>query len=239
MEIHGKTAIVTGSGRGIGRETAIMIANEGCKVVLVSRTEGELLEVEKTIKDRGGEAFHITADVSKNKDVERIIEQTLKMYDSLDILINNAGVHFVSPFLEATEEEWDVNMSVNLKAVFLLSQAAMKVMKENKRGYIINISSTAALEVPARASAYGISKLGVKGLTQALYETGKEYGVKVSVIYPGMTDTKMLRDVNLPVDPSCWMLPEDIAGCIIFLLKQSDRIVIKELITWAARHDEI
>lgn len=130
-------------------------------------------------------------------------------------------------------------MSVNLKAVFLLSQAALRVMKDGGLGYIINISSTAALEVPARASAYGISKLGVKGLTQALYETGKECGVKVSVIYPGMTDTKLLRDINLPVDTGCWMLPEDIAGCVLFLLKQSDRIVIRELIAWAARHDKI
>jgi 3-oxoacyl-[acyl-carrier protein] reductase len=155
----------------------------------------------------------------------------MEKYNSLEILINNAGVHFASPFLETTEEEWDASMEIHLKAVFLLNQAVLKVMKEKKQGYIINISSTAALEVPSRASAYGISKLGVKGLTHALYETGKEYGVKVSVIYPGMTDTKMLRDINLPVDPSCWMLPEDIAGCVLFLLKQSDRIIIKELIT--------
>jgi 3-oxoacyl-[acyl-carrier protein] reductase len=239
MDLQGKTAIVTGAGRGIGRKIAMMIADEGCNVILVSRTEKELREVERTIRDKGGEAFHISADISNRKDIETIIEQALKKYNSLEILINNAGVHFASPFLETTEEEWDANMAINLKAVFLLSQAALKVMKEKKQGYILNISSTAALEVPSRASAYGISKLGVKGLTQALYETGKKYGVKVSVIYPGMTDTKMLRDINLPVDPSCWMLPEDIADCVLFLLKQSDRIVIKELITWASRHDKI
>jgi len=239
MDLQGKTAIVTGSGRGIGRRTAITLAGEGCNVVLVSRTQKEVQEVEKTIRNEGGEAFHLAADISKKKDIERVLNQTLKKYDSLEILVNNAGVHFASPFLETTEEEWEANMSVNLKAVFLLSQAALRVMKDGGLGYIINISSTAALEVPARASAYGISKLGVKGLTQALYETGKECGVKVSVIYPGMTDTKLLRDINLPVDPGCWMLPEDIAGCVLFLLKQSDRIVIRELIAWAARHDKI
>ena len=79
----------------------------------------------------------------------------------------------------------------------------------------------------------------MKGLTQALYEIGKEYGVKVSVIYPGMTDTKMLREINLPGDPSCWMLPEDIAGCVLFLLKQSNRVAVKEIVPWAARHDKI
>ena len=77
------------------------------------------------------------------------------------------------------------------------------------------------------------------GLSQAMYEIGKEYGVKVSVIYPGMTDTQMLRGFNPPVDPEKWMAPEDISGCILFLLKQSSRIVVKELIPWAARYDKI
>jgi 3-oxoacyl-[acyl-carrier protein] reductase len=239
MDLRGKTAVITGAGRGIGRETALTLAREGCRVVLVSRTEAELREVERRIKLGGGEALVVVADISKKKDIEQLIETTLKHYNALDILINNAGVHIASPFLEATEEEWDTNININLKGMFFLSQAALRVMKERRQGYIINISSTAALEVPARATAYGISKLGVKGLTNALWEAGKEYGIKATVIYPGMTDTKMLREINLPVDPSCWMLPEDIAGCILFLLKQSDRIIIKELVPWAARHDQI
>jgi NAD(P)-dependent dehydrogenase (short-subunit alcohol dehydrogenase family) len=93
--------------------------------------------------------------------------------------------------------------------------------------------------VPSRAAAYGISKLGVSGLSQALYELGKEYGVKVSAIYPGMTDTQMLRDIKLPVDPSLWMLPEDITGCVLFLLKQSGRVAVKEIVPWAARYDKV
>ena len=239
MDLKGTTAIVTGAGRGIGKEIALHLAKESCKVVLVSRTESELREVEKMIKNRGGDAFVVVADISKKKDIDRILKLTIEKYKSLEILINNAGVHIVSPILEVTEAEFDINIKVNLKATFFLSQAALKIMKEKRQGYIINISSTAALEVPARAAAYGISKLGVKGLTQALYEIGKEYGVKVSVIYPGMTDTKMLREINLPVDPSCWMLPEDIAVCVLFLLKQSDRVAVKEIVPWAARHDKI
>ncbi len=239
MELRNKTAIVTGAGRGIGRETALRLAQEGCNVVLVSRTESELIEVVREIRERKGEAIAVVADLAKKKSINLIIEKTLQKYNSLEILINNAGVHIVSPFFEITEEEWDTNMNINLKAVFLLSQAALKIMKEKREGYIINISSTAALEVPARAAAYGISKLGVKGLSQALYETAKEYGVKVSVIYPGMTDTKLLREINLPVDPSFWMQPVDITECIIFLLKQSNRVVIKEVVPWAARHDKI
>jgi len=239
MDLKGKIVIVTGAGKGIGRETALSLAREGCRVVLVSRTEDELEKVKKEIEEIGGKALMVAVDISKKQNIDRILELTLKEFGRVDILINNAGIHIASPFLEVTEEEWDKVININLKAMFFFSQAALRIIKENRKGYIINISSTAALQVPARASVYGISKLGVQGLSQALYETAKEYGVKVSVIYPGMTDTKMLREINLPVDPSCWMLPGDIAGCILFLLKQSDRVVVKEMIPWAARHDQI
>ena len=112
-------------------------------------------------------------------------------------------------------------------------------MEKQKSGYIINISSTAALCVPPGIAAYGISKLGMSGLTQALYETAKKSKVKVSIIYPGMTDTQMLRGFNPPVDPEKWMLPEDISDCVVFLLKLSDRVIIKELTPWAVKHDQI
>ena len=199
-------------------------------MVLVSRTEKELQEVEEEITAAGGKGCAVVADVTKRQDIDRIIKTAIMTYDSLEILINNAGTHVASPFFEMDENEWNENMNINLKATLFLNQAALKIMKENRQGYIINVSSTAALQVPARAVAYGISKLGVVGLTQALYEMGKEFGVKVSFIYPGMTDTQMLRSINLPVDPSDWMLPEDITNCILFILKQSDRVVVKEIV---------
>jgi NAD(P)-dependent dehydrogenase (short-subunit alcohol dehydrogenase family) len=154
-------------------------------------------------------------------------------------LINNAAVLFASDILEVSGEEWDKTMDINLRSAFFLSQKVLKIMIEQKSGYIINISSTAALEVPPGIAAYGISKLAMTGMTQAMYEAGKEYGVKVSAIYPGMTDTEMLRGFDPPVAPDKWMKPEDISDCILFLLKQSDRMVVKDIIPWARRHDKI
>ena len=87
--------------------------------------------------------------------------------------------------------------------------------------------------------AYGTSKAAVIGISQALYKEAKEYGVKVSTVYPGMTDTEMLRSLKVPVSPEKWMLPEDISNCVLFLLKQSKRVVIKDIIPWAFRHDKI
>ena len=239
MDLKDKVAIITGSGRGIGKDIGLTLAKEECKVVLVSRTAGELEKTKKEIIDSGGNAISIVADLSKKEDIEKIVQKTLTEYGRIDILINNAAVLISCPFNEITEELWDTMMNTNLKGTFFLSQKVLEIMKNQKSGYIINVSSTAALYVPPPITVYGISKLGLVGLSQAMYEIGKEYDVKVSTIYPGMTDTKMLRDLNNAVDPKKWMAPEDITGCILFLLKQSSRIVIKELIPWASKHDQI
>jgi short-subunit dehydrogenase len=103
-------------------------------------------------------------------------------------------------------------------------------MKEQGSGYIINVSSTVALGVAGHLSTYGISKCGLVGMSQALHETAKQYGVKVSTVYPGMTDTKMVRDVRGSANTTRWMLPEDIAYCMIFLLKSSERMVVKDIV---------
>jgi 3-oxoacyl-[acyl-carrier protein] reductase len=239
MDLHKKTAIVTGSGRGIGRDIAVSLAREGCNVVVTSRTKKQLDEVSLELEKEGVGSYAVALDLLKKENIELLISKTLENFNSIDILINNASVMFSCPFLEMDEELWDKTMNLNLKSVFLLSQKVLKLMCNEKKGYIINISSTAGLGVPPGIAAYGISKLAVSGLSQALYEVGKSCGVKVSTIYPGMTDTQMLRDFNPPVDPKKWMLPEDITNCVLFLLKQSERVVIKDIIPWASKHDQI
>lgn len=237
--LSGNVAIVTGAGRGIGKDIALRLAGEGCSVVAVSRTASELEKTIDEIKVKGGKAIPVVADLSNKNEISKIVSQAVTHFQKIDILINNAAVLFSSSFHKISEEQWDVTMNVNLKAAFLLSQQVLEVMEKQKSGYIINISSTAALCVAPDIAAYGISKLGMAGLTQALYETAKKFGVKVSIIYPGMTDTQMLRGFNPPVDPKKWMLPEDISDCVMFLLKLSERVVIKELTPWAAAHDMI
>ena len=239
MELGGKTAIVTGAGRGIGRDISLRLAEEDCNLALVSRTGKQLEKVKEEIECINSKAIIFPGDISEKGSISKIIEETMEHFNSIDILINNAAVLFPSDFMEITEEEWDKTMNINLKSAFLLSQKILKIMVKKKSGYIINISSTAALEVPPGIAAYGISKLAMVGLTQAMYEVGKDFGVKVSAIYPGMTDTEMLRGFSPPVDPEKWMRPEDISDCVIFLLKQSDRMVIKDIIPWARRHDKI
>lgn len=239
MNLVGKTAIVTGAGRGIGRDISLRLTKLGCNLALVARTEKQLKKVKEEIEAINGKAIIFPLDISEKDSISRIIEGTLERFKSIDILINNASVLYASDFMDITEEQWDNTMDINLRSAFLLSQNALKIMKDQKSGYIINISSTAALEVPPGIAAYGISKLALVGLSQAMYEAGKDFGVKVSTIYPGMTDTEMLRSFKPPVDPKKWMKPEDISDCVIFLLEQSDRMVIKDIVPWARRHDKI
>lgn len=239
MILTERAAIVTGAGRGIGKAIAMALAGKGCRVLISSRSEKELETVEDEIRSRGGLALPLSLDLSKPGAARRVTDAALRAFGTIDILVNNAAVLHNTPFLDVTEEEWDRVMAINLKAPFLLSQEALRVMRERRSGHIINISSTAALQVPVHLTTYGTSKKALMGLSEALYETAKEYGVKVSVVYPGMTDTEMLRELNPPVPPDRWMKPEDIADCVLFLLEQSDRAVVRDLVPWAARYDKI
>jgi 3-oxoacyl-[acyl-carrier protein] reductase len=229
MNLKGKTAIITGAGRGIGKDISQMLAAEGCKVVIVSRTESELKSVESEIRQSGGCVLSIKADISKKDDIHKIVGMTMDQFGTIDVLVNNAGILYDTPFFDITEQEWDKTMDVNLKGAFLLSQAVMKIMVDRKSGHIINMSSTQVSGVSASLAAYGISKHGIVGLSQALRDEGKKSGIKVSTVYPGMTDTKMIERYRTTDDPK-WMLPEDIAYCVLFLLKQSERTNVRDII---------
>ncbi|MBN1675608.1 MAG: SDR family oxidoreductase [Kiritimatiellae bacterium] len=239
MELKDKVAIITGAGRGIGRSLSLMLAAEGCRVAGVARSRPELDALAAEIGGSGGEALVIDADLADLENARSLVDRVLARFGRLDILVNNAGVILPKPFLEVTEQEYDYTLELNLKSMFILCQKALAVMKEQRSGYIVNVSSTVALGVPAQHATYGASKCGVVGLSQALYETAKPFGVKVSIVYPGITDTKMVRDLHPPTQPEQWMQPEDIADCIRFLLKQSERVVIRELVPWSTGYDKI
>ncbi|MHB1629679.1 MAG: SDR family NAD(P)-dependent oxidoreductase [Bacilli bacterium] len=239
MDLIDKVAIVTGSGRGIGKEIALLLAKEECKVVLVARNQTQLEQVRDEILSSGGVAIAMVLDLSVVSNIDILVKTVYDGFGRIDILVNNASILFKTSFLDVTEEEWDVTMSINAKAVFLLSQRVLRVMKVARSGYIVNVSSTVALGTPAYHASYGASKHAVVGISQALYETAKEYGVKVSAIYPGLTDTEMLLEVNPPVPREHWMKPNDVAACVLFLLKQSDRVIIRDLVPWAAGYAKV
>lgn len=223
MKLENRIAIITGGGRGIGRATALSFANEGADIVLAARTETEINSVAKEIKDMGRKALPIVTDVQLKSDVESMVNKAFTTFGKIDILVNNAGVAIHNPIPNIREEDWDLTMAVNLKGVFLCTQAVFSHMCEQEYGHIVNISSVSGKFGHVNGGAYCASKFAVNGFTETTNNEGRQYGVKASVVCPGPVDTKMRRD-NHPDDVIEHLTqPEDVADLILFLVTQSPR----------------
>ena len=191
-----KVAIVTGAASGIGRASAKLFAAEGAKVVCVDRAEG-VADTEKAIKDAGGTALAVTADVSKEEDVAGFVDRTVKEFGKLDAIYANAGISGGGqpPFFELTAEHWRQVLDVNLIGVFLAIKHAARVMIPNKKGSIVCTASVAGIRSGAGGGPYSASKAGVINLTTtaANYLTGTN--VRVNAICPGIIETGMTKPI--------------------------------------------
>lgn len=230
MELKGKTALVTGSNRGIGFAIALSLANEGCNIVIAARSIVELNKAAEAIKNTGASVLAVDIDLSNMNGLKKLIDKTVETFGNLHILINNAGLCVPMEFLDVSEEMYDKHFMINMKSPFFLTQYALEVMKNNNEGHIINVSSTAALDIPAFHSVYGAAKLAMSGFSKALYNTCKPFNIKVSTLYPHYTDTQMLREINPPVSSEKWMTANDMAETVLFLLKSSDKMIIKDIV---------
>jgi NAD(P)-dependent dehydrogenase (short-subunit alcohol dehydrogenase family) len=232
MDIKGKVAVITGAGSGICKSISLALAEEKCKLVICSNVWSELDAAEKEIRRRGAEVMSICFDLSKVDTNHQLIKETVNRFGTIDILVNGAAVCYQQPFLEHDIEKWDKTMETNLRSYFLLGRAALNIMKDKHDGYIINISSTAVQGPREDFSAYSVSKFGVKGLSEIIHDASVKHdlGVRVSTVYPGVTDTAMVRGLDLGFEPKSMALPEDIADAVLFLLKTNNNVIIRELI---------
>ncbi len=223
MKLENRIAIITGAGRGIGHATAIAFAKEGADVVLAARTETEIESVAKEIEKLGRRALPVKTDVQYKTDVETLVTQTIETFGKVDILVNNAGVAIHNPIEKIREEDWDLTMAVNLKGVFLCTQAVLNHMYDKNYGHIVNVSSVSGKYGHVNGGSYCASKFAVIGFTETTNNEGRRHGVKASVVCPGPVDTKMRRD-NHPDDViENLTQPEDVADLILFLVSQSPR----------------
>ena len=223
MKLENRVAIITGGGRGIGRATALAFAAAGADIVLAARTIGEISAVAEEVRARGRRALAIPTDVQHKAAVDAMVAKTLDTFGKVDILVNNAGVAIHNPIPKIREEDWDVTMAVNLKGVFLCTQAVFGLMCEQQSGHIVNVSSVSGKYGHVNGGAYCASKFAVVGFTETTNNEGRPHGVKASVVCPGPVDTKMRRD-NHPDDVIEHLtLPEDVAALILFLVTQPPR----------------
>jgi 3-oxoacyl-[acyl-carrier protein] reductase len=232
--LQGKTALVTGAGKGIGKAIALALAGEGVHVGLLARTEKDLLALAKEIKALGVKAAIATADVSDINQVNTAVESILAQLGSIDILINNAGIGTFGKFLELEPAIWEQMVRVNLFGTYYITRAVLPQMIARKQGDIVNVSSTAGLNGSPLTSAYSASKFGVMGLTDSLMREVRKDNIRVTAMAPSTVFTDLAVASNLiNNNEERLMHPEDFAELIIAQLKLNRRVFVKESSIWS------
>lgn len=234
MKLEGKIAIVTGAGKGIGRDTALTLAAEGATVVAVARTQVHLDETAAMIEERGGKAFALARDLTDSAQVQSMVDAVLTQFRRIDILVNNAGGYPSEIYdsvgkqaikiWEWTEEQWDQIIKTNLKIPFLCINKVVPVMIKQKGGDIVSVSSRMG-RIASQMGGYAVAKAGIVTMTKTTAIQTKEFGIKVNAVAPGIVDTPGQRVYNHNVgqDDAVMGSSEAVAKGILYLLADSPR----------------
>ncbi|ANU13120.1 3-oxoacyl-[acyl-carrier protein] reductase [Planococcus halocryophilus Or1] len=229
-----KTAFITGAGKGIGRATALALANEGVNVGLIARTESDLVKLAAEIKSLRGRVAYAVADVSDLTQVEAAIEKLTNEIGTADILINNAGIGKYAPFLELQPEEWKRMIDVNLMGMYYVTRTVLPQLIEKNGGDIINISSSSGLRGTVGSSAYSASKFGVLGMTESLSQEVRKHNIRVFALTPSRVVTDLTyKEGETEEEKEKFMHPEDLAEYMVAQLKLHPRIFIPTSSQWA------
>lgn len=196
-DLAGKTALVTGSSRGIGRAIALELANRGARVIVNYRTGAEAAErVSAAIVAAGGQARAIAADVSQSADVERLFAEATAAFGAIEILVNNAGIARDNLLLRMSDDDWDAVLDTNLRAAFLCTRAALRGMLRARWGRVVNIASVIALGANPGQANYAAGKAGMVALTRTVAREVGSRGITVNAVLPGYIETDMTSDLS-------------------------------------------
>ena len=218
--LNGKVTLITGAGRGIGKAISHSFAKAGSDIMLCARTKKELAQTAAELEKEGVKVHYHTTDVSKKKDVDELVKETIKHFGKCDIVVNNAGVGIFKPVYELTDEDWQNVIGTNLTGVFYVTRAVLPYLREKKAGYIINISSLAGQNPFAGAAAYCASKAALNSFTECLMQDVRQDNIKVSYICPGSVNTDFGRSAKTE---NSWKIdPVDIGQLCIDLVTLSN-----------------
>jgi 3-oxoacyl-[acyl-carrier protein] reductase len=239
VDLRGKTAVVTGASRGIGKAIALRLAAAGAKVACVARSADKLNETVDAITAAGGEAEVHPCDVTNSEAVSKLIEGLAEKWGSLDIVVNNAGITKDTLIPRMSDEDWDAVIATNLRSVFLFTRAASLVMMRKRSGRIINISSVSGLMGNAGQANYSASKAGVIGLTRTVAQELASRKVTVNAICPGFIASEMTQAMGRALDEFVkTRIPakrlgeaDEVADAVLYLASDSAAYITGEVIT--------
>ncbi len=229
MDLSNKVALITGSGRGIGKTIAMKLAGAGANIVINDIGEASAVEsVADEIRALGRESLAVVADISSAADVDRMVAETIDKLGRIDILVNNAGITRDRLLIRMTDEEWDMVMAVNLKSVFLCTRAVLKHMTKQRSGRIISMASIVGIMGNAGQANYAAAKAGIIGFTKTIAKEAAPRGITVNAIAPGFIDTQMTQQLSdaqkdalkqrIPL--GTLGTPDDVAEAVAFLASE-------------------
>lgn len=233
-----KVVLITGASSGIGKACALQLGKLGATVILTSRNEEKLKMIAKTMRNDGAQAEYYALDVTALADFQQVITTIVQKYGRIDVLINNAGIMQLSAVYELKVDEWYHMIDINLKGVLNGTASVLPVMRNQKRGMIINVISTAAYRVMPNSSVYSATKFAIKAFSEGLRKEESEHGIRVCLVAPGPVKTELLNQTTsetLKESLSDFVMnyglePEDIANAIVYQMTVSDSASVDELI---------
>jgi 3-oxoacyl-[acyl-carrier protein] reductase len=234
-----KVAIVTGGGDGIGRATSLLFSQQGARVVIADISPDAARRVAEQIAAQKRDALAVTTDVTQKDSVRQMVEESLRQWGRIDILVNIVGGSFPKAVLEMEESEWDRVVDLNLKSVYLCCRAVLPAMAERRYGKIVNLASAQAFSGSETRANYTAAKLGVVGFSKSLALEVVRLGINVNVVAPGLVSTERVRsrysdeewkEANASRPMGRAVLPEEIAAAILFLVQDSQASVTGQTI---------
>lgn len=237
--LEGKTALITGAARGIGRSIALKFASEGAHIAFSDLRLDEATQIlEEEIRGMGVEAMAYASDASSFSDSEILVTQVIEDFGTIEILVNNAGITRDNLLMRMSEADWDLVMKVNLKSVFNLTKAVQKIMLKNRFGSIINMSSVVGVKGNAGQANYSASKAGIIGFTKSMAQELGSRNIRCNAVAPGFIDTEMTAKLseevkrewaeNIPLRRAG--LPEDVANSCLFLASDLSSYITGQVI---------
>jgi len=238
-DLTGQVAVVTGATSGIGAATARSLAAAGAKVVVSGRREDRLATLAAELEADGREVRAVVADLGTNEGAQAVVDAAITAFGRLDVLVNNAGVMFLSPIDDADPADWDAMIRVNLLGVMYASRAALPHMRQQKSGHIVNVSSVSGRFAGPTQGGYNASKWGVNGFSEALRREVHQDGIKVTLIEPGIVATELTDHIPHEATKTRYegivgqmepLQSEDVAASIRFVVSQPRRVSINEVL---------